>query len=288
MGSWGEPPLTNLLLSSHLVSTFRSHHLEPVYTHKSLALPPSHAPILPHHPPPPSPRSQDSFSSGPSDPGAPGERALRIHGGCRSNSSDVLPPELEGEQQQGGVWVDSKPGSRGPNPAGEFRSSETLSDGRNRFANEPAEGAARGGGGRGGGYSEVLLDYVWGKQQQRQQSQPSTRQPIVLQPLFNGYSAQHSAGAPPTYCSHHGDQRRVKVTRTKSCGPFLPVQQSQSSSLNPPLSTIQPDPHPHLLPPRPQQLPPSQDAQLEEATRSLHKALALEGPYQTLPITSQC
>uniref|UniRef100_A0A3Q4MHS2 FERM domain-containing protein 4A-like n=1 Tax=Neolamprologus brichardi TaxID=32507 RepID=A0A3Q4MHS2_NEOBR len=134
----------------------------------------------------------------------------------------------------------------------------------------------------GAGYSDVLLDYVWGKQQQlqRQHSQPH-RQPITSQQqvVYNGYSKQPS-GAPPTYRGPQGDQRRVTVTRTKSCGPFLPVQQSQTDTHNPPLVAIQPDPHPHLLPPRPPQLPPNQDSQLEEATRSLHKALALEGEYR--------
>lgn len=118
---------------------------------------------------------------------------------------------------------------------------------------------------RGGGFSEELLDYVWGKQQR----------PITAQQLY---------GAPPTYRHHQGDQRRIKVTRTKSCGPFLP-----SDTHNAPLPAIQPDPHPHLLPPRTPQSPPHPhllpprpprsppDAHLEDATRSLHKALALEG-----------
>ncbi|GAA6231769.1 uncharacterized protein LOC108890551 [Lates japonicus] len=158
-------------------------------------------------------------------------------------------------------------------------------DGQERTPDRPrGEGRGRGQEEQeeeGGGYSEVLLDYVWGKQQQlqRQQSQTNSRQPITSQHqlLYNGYSAQQPSLAPPTYRGNHGDQWRVKVTRTKSCGPFLPVQQSQSDTHNPPQSAIQPDPPPHLLPPRPPQLPPNQDAQLEEATRSLHKALALEG-----------
>ncbi|XP_017259249.1 FERM domain-containing protein 4B isoform X2 [Kryptolebias marmoratus] len=114
-------------------------------------------------------------------------------------------------------------------------------------------------------------------QSQRQQSQPS--QPITLQQqlIFNCSSAQKTSGAPPAYLCHHGNQRRVTVTRTKSCGPFLVMQQSQADAHHQPPATIQPDPHPHLLPPRPAQLPPHQDSQLEEATRSLHKALALEG-----------
>ncbi|XP_008293462.1 uncharacterized protein ccdc120a [Stegastes partitus] len=226
----------------------RTEHPETLQTHKPLPLPP-----LP--PPPPPPRSQDSSSSsGPSDPGAGLEGGVRVNTARRSNSSDglldrIAPPEEEVGAQQGGLWVNGVPGSRG---------------------------VGRGKGRGGTGYSDVLLDYVWGKQQQLQRQQShASRQPITSQHqlLYNGHSSQQ--GAPPTYRSHHGDQRRVTVTRTKSCGPFLPAQQTDTH--NPPLPAIQPDPHPHLLPPRPPQLPPTQDSQLEEATRSLHKALALEG-----------
>lgn len=262
----------------------RTEHPE---TQKPLPLPPS-------HPPPPPPRSQDSSSSGPSDPGAGGEGGVRANAARRSNSSDglldrITPPEDEVGAPQGGLWVNGLPGSRGTNTAGAYWNSETLTDGRTRANNGVSDGRGRGGGagrggrgdrgGRGGGYSDVLLDYVWGKQQQlqRQHSQPH-RQPVTSQQqlVYNGYSQQPS-GAPPTYRGPQGDQRRVTVTRTKSCGPFLPVQQSQTDAHNPPLVAIQPDPHPHLLPPRPPQLPANQDSQLEEATRSLHKALALEG-----------
>lgn len=265
----------------------RTDHPETLQTQRPLPLPPSHPPPLPVHP---APRSQDSSSSsGPSDPGAAGEAGGRVGTARHSNSSDGLldrinPSEEEGGPQQGALWVNGLPGSRGMNAAGGFRSSETLTDGRTRTNNGLTEGGAVGrgrGGGRGAAYSDVLLDYVWGKQQQlqRQQSQPNSRQPITShhQLLYNGYSSQQPPGAPPTCRGPSNDQRRIKVTRTKSCGPFLSVQQSQSDTHNPPLSAIQPDPHPHLLPPRPPQLPPTQDAQLEEATRSLHKALALEG-----------
>ncbi|KAE8292728.1 Coiled-coil domain-containing protein 120 [Larimichthys crocea] len=205
---------------------------------------------------------------------------------CHSNSSDGLLDRsaVEEDGQQGGLWVNGVPGSRGMNGAGVFRNAETPADARTRTNNGLSDvgGAGRGRGpGRGGGYSEVLLDYVWGKQQQlqRQQSQPGNRQPITAhhQLLLNGHVSQQPPAAPSNYHALPGDQRRVKVTRTKSCGPFLPVQQSPTDTHNPPLSAIQPDPHPHLLPPRPPQLPPTQDAQLEDATRSLHKALALEG-----------
>ncbi|KAM6929596.1 uncharacterized protein ccdc120a [Lycodopsis pacificus] len=217
-----------------------------------------------------------SSSSGPSDTGPAGEDGVRFKAARHSNSSDALLDHITPREEMGGLLV------RGTNTAGAFRSSETLTDGQTRVrtSNGLTEGGG-GGRGRGGGYSEVLLDYVWGKQQQlqQQQSQPKSRHPITSnhQLLFNGYSSQQPLGAPPTYCSHLGDQRRIKVSRTKSCGPFLPVQQGQADTHNSPLSGIQPDPHPHLLPPRPPQLPPAQDAQLEEATRSLHKALALEG-----------
>lgn len=223
----------------------------------------------------------------------------RVIAARHSNSSDGLldrikPPEEDGGVQQGGLWVNGQPGSRGTNTTGMFRSSETLADRRTKMNMGVLEGGGNGrgrGGARGAGYSEVLLDYVWGKQQQlqRQQSQTSNRQPVTShhQLLYNGYTSQQPTGAPPTGRGPPGDQRRIKVTRTKSCGPFLPVQQNQADTHNPPLSAIQPDPHPHLLPPRPPQLPPTQDAQLEEATRSLHKALALEGKRQTLRVTSK-
>ncbi|KAF0036114.1 hypothetical protein F2P81_011426 [Scophthalmus maximus] len=257
----------------------RNDQPETPQRHKPLPLPPVHPPFL----------SQDSSSSGPSDPETAGEGGVRVNTARRSSSSDglldrVTPSEEEGGPQQEGLWVNGLPGSRGTNAAGVFRSSEMMMDGRTRINNRTAEGGGRGGeggGGRGGGYSEVLLDYVWGKQQQlqRQQSQTNNRQPITLQHqlLYNGHSSQQPPGAPPTFRGHHGEQRQVKVTRTKSCGPFLPMQQSQSDTHKPSLSAIQPDPHPHLLPPRPPQLLANQEAQLEEATRSLHKSLALEG-----------
>ncbi|KAK5873241.1 hypothetical protein PBY51_018302 [Eleginops maclovinus] len=191
--------------------TRSSRHRAELHAPPQKPLSPSHPPPL--HPPPPPPRhSQDSPE---------GEGGLR-----GSHSSDGLLERLAPPEQEA-LWVNG--GSRG-------RGSNGLSEGVRE---------------RGGGYSEELLDYVWGKQQR----------PITAQQLY---------GAPPTYRHHHGDQRRVKVTRTKSCGPFL-----SPDTHNTPLPAIQPDPHPHLLPPQPPQTPP--DAQLEDATRSLHKALALEG-----------
>ncbi|XP_028308822.1 coiled-coil domain-containing protein 120 [Gouania willdenowi] len=211
--------------------------------------PPEPLPPLKLHPlpPPPPPRSQDSSSSGPSDPGAGGG----VSGGHRSNNSDGLLDRVLSPEER------------------------------------PANGVV-GRGRRGGAYSEVLMDFVWSRQHQvqRQQSQPA-RHPTTAHPvLYNGQSPPSSLqappppqGAPPTYRgSTHSEQQRVKVTRTKSCGPFLPVSPGRGDALFPPLSAaIQPDPHPYLLPPRPPQLHLNQDAQLEDATRSLHKALALEG-----------
>lgn len=275
---------------------FRNDRGEILQNHKLLPLPTSQSPPHPLQPPPP--RSHDgSSSSGPSEPGVQGELGVRgsgsgAHTARRSNSSDVLldrattSSEEEGAPGlRGGLSV-----SKGRNACGAYRSSEIVTDGRMKMMNGHGEAGGRGGrAGRGsGGYNDILLDYVWGKQQkmlQRQQSQTNARQSITSQHSlhYNSYSPhQPPAGAPPTHQGHLVDQRRVKVTRTKSCGPFLSVQQSQAECFpdthNPSQSTIQPDPHPHLLPPRPSQLPTAaEDGQLEEATRSLHKALALEG-----------
>ncbi|XP_038154369.1 FERM domain-containing protein 4B isoform X1 [Cyprinodon tularosa] len=241
-------------------------------------------PLPPSHPPPLPPRSQDSSSS--SDAGREGGCITsRQSNGSDSRLSNVPPSGEEGGVQQVELWVNGATVSRGTNAAGSFWVAETLTERRVRNNPGVSEGGGRGGGtgqggGKGAGYSEVLLDYVWEKQRQlqRQQSQPS-RPPKTAKhpPLYNGCSAQQPQGAPPTYRGHHGDQRRVTVSRTKSCGPFLPVQQNQGDLNHQAPDTIQPDPHPHLLPPRPPQLPPQQDSQLEEATKSLHKALALEG-----------
>lgn len=254
---------------------FRNDPSDTIPTHRPHQLPPCLAPLHTPHPPPLPPRSQDSSSSsGPSDPGSTAE--LKANVARHSNSSDGLLERISPPQ-------DGPLGSRGTNTGGGFTSSEKLTDGRTKLTNGLPDwgGTGRGrGGGRAGGYSEVLLDYVWGKQQQlqRQQSQTNSQQPTMPhQPIYSSCSSQQPLGAPPSYRAHSADQRRIKVTRTKSCGPFLPVQQSHANTHSPPLTAIQPDPHPHLQPPRPPQLHPSQDAQLEEATRSIHKALALEG-----------
>ncbi|CAL8369804.1 unnamed protein product [Lota lota] len=112
-------------------------------------------------------------------------------------------------------------------------------------------------------YGDLLQEYVWGKQHKQQlqtQLHSNSRQPIVCQ----------IPPAPPLLRGHPGEPGRVKVTRTKSCGPFLSPEPPE-----PPVA-IQPDPHPHLQPPRPPQPPPTHDTQPDPA-RTLHKALALEG-----------
>ncbi|KAK7884590.1 hypothetical protein WMY93_027713 [Mugilogobius chulae] len=123
-------------------------------------------------------------------------------------------------------------------------------------------------------YSDLLLDYVWTKQQQMLQRQQShgNRQPVTTL-----HSNQQSTLAPPTYRGLHSERQRIKVTRTKSCGPFLPVQPQGAENFDSKHAPLQPDPHPHLLPPRPSQAALNQDQHNDEATRSLHKALALEG-----------
>uniref|UniRef100_A0A1A8CU61 Coiled-coil domain containing 120 n=1 Tax=Nothobranchius kadleci TaxID=1051664 RepID=A0A1A8CU61_NOTKA len=230
-------------------------------------------PQPPSHPPPPPPHSNNSCSS----LSSPCEAEAGGEGGTSSEDQLISNPPLED-----GGGVQREAGSQEQGSTRTFWSPETLTERWTRRNNKVPEGGGRvgsggqAGGGRGGGYSEILLDYVWGKQWQRQQSQPN-KQPITSQHQlpYNSCSTRQPPGAPPTYQSHHVNQCRV--TTAKSCGLFLPVQKSQANSHHPAPDTIQPDPHPHLLPPQPSQLPPHQDSQLEEATRSLHKALALEG-----------
>uniref|UniRef100_A0A3B3BYV1 Uncharacterized protein n=1 Tax=Oryzias melastigma TaxID=30732 RepID=A0A3B3BYV1_ORYME len=196
--------------------------------------------------------SQDSSSSTPSVGGE----------GSNGLVGSITPPQEELAVHHIGAM------SRQTSAGGTFWSSEMLTDRHVRTAAEEEKGTAAGKR-RGGAYGEILLDYVCGRQRQlqRQFSQPN-KQPITAQHqlLRNGDSVHQLPGAPPIHHRHlGGNQERSTVTRTKSCG----------HNSTPP--TIQPDPHPNLLPPRPPQLPSNQDSQLEEATRSLHKALALEG-----------
>nr|XP_046193944.1 coiled-coil domain-containing protein 120 [Oncorhynchus gorbuscha] len=118
----------------------------------------------------------------------------------------------------------------------------------------PSGSYEQGGGGGGGVYSDILMDYVWGKQQQQQRQaqqvhgngQFPSSVPVPPPSHFNGYphpqghlpGPQHVSGGPPAYSSplmlrgKLGEPRRVKVTRTKSCGPFIPLQHHQNEVLH--------------------------------------------------------
>lgn len=251
----------------------------------------------PPHPPPPPPRSLDgSTSSGQTEPeqmgrarGNSGGSAGRPNGANRpvangptgganssrrSNSSEgVLDRGTSTEEE--GHWVNGVSSSKG----GAVRSAD--SDARTVRTSNGSEPSARTEAGlrpdqaRGRApYSDLLLDYVWTKQQQMLQRQQShgSRQPITAL-----YPNQPSTLAPPSYRGLQSERQRIKVTRTKSCGPFLPVQPPGAENYDSQHAPLQPDPHPHLLPPRPPQPAPTQDQHSDEATRSLHKALALEG-----------
>lgn len=239
------------------ILSLRINHLETLPPNKPL-------PQLPtHHPP----LSQDS-STGPSDFGHTANGTILVNGTRGSSSSDILLDNINTSKE---VLF------RGTAPAGTCQSTEIITVGQAKLYNGPSEVGGQGGGvGRGSGHAEVLLDYVWVKQQQMKQSQPGSRQPITSQ-FYNGYFTQDQ-GRLSSLHSHLAEPRQVKVTRTKSCGPFLPGQQKQQpKDQNFSQSTILPDTKSHPMPPIPSKLPPNQNAQLEEATRSLHKALALEG-----------
>ncbi|CAL8318966.1 unnamed protein product [Merluccius merluccius] len=112
-------------------------------------------------------------------------------------------------------------------------------------------------------YGDLLQECVWSKQhklQLQRQLHSNSRQPIVCQ-----------IPPPPLLLrGHPGEPGRVKVTRTKSCGPFLSPEPPEV-----PIS-IQPDAHPRPPHPRPPHALPSDHTQADPA-RTLHKALALEG-----------
>ncbi|XP_062854647.1 coiled-coil domain-containing protein 120 [Trichomycterus rosablanca] len=238
--------------------------------------------------------SQDDSSSGSFEPGGcPYSTQTR-----RSNSSDAL---LDRTVEDGGQL--SGHGVRN----GSHKSSEVLVDGRVRQVNGHAEvtrvrsvSGGRGTNSSNAGYSDVLLDYMWTKQQkmhsqqqQRLQAQNSIK-PRVWQeapsvappPYINGFpSSQALIIGPPAYSpmmlrGKPGEPRRVKVSRTKSCGPFIPVQHHQQGYTEMPLSNG------HAGMAQFQSRHKAQNystdstpgsAQQDEPTRHLHKALALEG-----------
>ncbi|XP_023254824.1 coiled-coil domain-containing protein 120-like isoform X2 [Seriola lalandi dorsalis] len=237
----------------------------------------------------------------------------------RSNSSEALLDRSS---------LPDDPATRNGMPprGGPYKSSETLTDGKlrhihlgspERHVDGSVEQAkmrlSMGGRGAGGGYNELLMDYIWGKQQRMQvqhhlyqstgriwQDMTSPRSSTaVAPPHANGFSHSqvHLPSAAPPYSpmvlrGSQAELRRVKVTRTKSCGPFIPLQQHPQdaillSAYESPLpatgtttSSI-PNLHPYqteLSGPSFSRRPPQFSLPTpEDSTRSLHKALALEG-----------
>lgn len=237
----------------------------------------------------------------------------------RSNSSEAL-------LDRSSLPDDSAPRNGMPPRGGPYKSSETLTDGKLRHIQlgspeRDVDGSVEqakmrlsmGGRGAGGGYNELLMDYIWGKQQRMQlqhqlfqstgriwQDMSSPRSSTAaVPPHANGFSHSqvHLPSTAPPYSpmvlrGSQAELRRVKVTRTKSCGPFIPLQQHGQdaillSAYESPLpasgtttSSI-PNLHPYqteLSGPSFSRRPPQLSLPTpEDSTRSLHKALALEG-----------
>lgn len=237
----------------------------------------------------------------------------------RSNSSEAL-------LDRSSLPDDPVPRNGMPPRGGPYKSSETLTDGKLRHiqlgsperldasVDQAKMRLSMGGRGAAGGYNQLLMDYIWGKQQRMQQhlyqstgriwqdlSSPWSPA-MVGPPHTNGFSHSqvHLPSAAPPYSpmvlrGSQAELRRVKVTRTKSCGPFIPLQQQDTILLSAyespgpgttaaPTTTATssiPNLHPYQTdlsgasfgrrPPQ-YSLPTPEDS-----TRSLHKALALEG-----------
>nr|XP_055039771.1 coiled-coil domain-containing protein 120 isoform X2 [Misgurnus anguillicaudatus] len=235
----------------------------------------------------------------------------------RSNSSEAL-------LDRSSLPEPGPPRNGMPPRAGPYKSSESLTDGKLRqiyqtsperhmmaFKEQGKIRSSLGGQSSGTGYNEILMDYIWGKQQQKRPVQPQQNQsagriwpdfstpPSGTPPHYNGFSHSqlHLAGAPSTYSpmlmrGQDAEPRRVKVTRTKSCGPFIPLQQQQDGvlfsayDLSHPLSGSTTSSIPNLLPHHTELSPAAAFGRRppqfslptpEDSTRSLHKALALEG-----------
>ncbi|XP_061730814.1 coiled-coil domain-containing protein 120 isoform X1 [Nerophis ophidion] len=236
----------------------------------------------------------------------------------RSNSSEAL-------LDRSSLPDDPAPRNGMHPKGGPYKSSETLTDGKLRHIHlgspeKHAEGSVEqakmrlsmGGRGSGAGYNELLMDYIWGKQQRMQvqhhlfQSTGRIWQDLPshcsstggVAPHANGFSHSqvHLPSAAPPYSPMVGrgsqDMRRVKVTRTKSCGPFIPLQQHPQEAIllsayesHLPAAGTTTSSIPNLLPyqtelsgPAFSRRPPQFSLPTpEDSTRSLHKALALEG-----------
>ncbi|XP_058873133.1 coiled-coil domain-containing protein 120 [Acipenser ruthenus] len=213
-------------------------------------------------------------------------------GGCpnsartrRSNSTEAL-LDHSVFQEPGGRGGGAGLAVRGP-----FKSSETLRQ------PERYESGVRGSvsGRCGTSYNEILLDYVWEKQQQMQQIQAG-RTWVGFQPASPAPPLPSHRDFAPSPTNHgrfyggfpnnspllrgRGELRRVKVTRTKSCGPFIPLQEQQQNHQlrHPPLQ------HQHQEGIRDFEAPSDGRDELpwsrgrgDESSHILHKALALEG-----------
>ncbi|KAL2091204.1 hypothetical protein ACEWY4_013467 [Coilia grayii] len=217
----------------------------------------------------------------------------------RSNSSEAL-------LDRSGLPDVAPPRNGMPPRSAPYKSSEALvlTDGKlrqYRCSPERAGGVGRdqgrmrasvGGRPSGGGYNEILLDYIWGKApphpaQMQAGPHPLPRNwPEMCPPHFSGLShSQLQLAAPPPYsplllrgAPPPPDPRRSKVTRTKSCGPFLPEPFLLSAYEPPnPASSAGAASVPTLLPQHQSRRPPLSLPTPDDPTRSLHKALALEG-----------
>lgn len=235
----------------------------------------------------------------------------------RSNSSEAL-------LDRSSLPEPGPPRNGMPHRAGPYKSSESLTDGKLRqfyqgsperqimgFKDQGRMRSSLGGQSSGTGYNEILMDYIWGKPQKRpaqaQQNQSAGRiwtdfstPPSGTPPHYNGFSHSqiHLAAAPPSYSpmllrGQEAEPRRVKVTRTKSCGPFIPLQQHPQdavlfSAYDPshPSAGSTTSSIPNLLPHHTElsaaaafgrRAPQFSLPTPEDSTRSLHKALALEG-----------
>uniref|UniRef100_A0A8C2KMD4 Si:ch211-169p10.1 n=1 Tax=Cyprinus carpio TaxID=7962 RepID=A0A8C2KMD4_CYPCA len=236
----------------------------------------------------------------------------------RSNSSETL-LDRHGITAEDGGQRSGMPVRNGPYKSSEAIMDTTLKHAQRsspeRQVNGHAElarvhSAAGGRGTNGGvGYSEILMDYVWGKQQKMQaqqqqrlqvQSNAKTRlwadgASAPPPPYRNGFAQSQQlilGNCPPAYSplmlrGNPGEPRRVKVSRTKSCGPFVPLQQHQQESIllsaytetnisngtnathNQQIDRLHRPPH--------YPLDSSAPMTPDDPTRSLHKALALEG-----------
>ncbi|XP_051932735.1 coiled-coil domain-containing protein 120 [Hippocampus zosterae] len=188
----------------------------------------------------------------------------------------------------------------GTRPAGGPReSSQAPADGNLRHVRpggpeKRADGSGEraettGGRGAGAGRDDPLTDYVWG-QRQRMRARPDLfRSPPSRRPRGRGAapdadgfsrSQLHLPGAAPPFSPAVGrgapaDARGVKVARTKSCGPFVPLREAAPpSAYESRLPAPGTEASVRAFPGRAPQL---SLATPEDATRSLHKALALEG-----------